>query len=66
MLGGIPPTSIELFGPAKNQLMPESSISDLEIQNDAVLYMILKKEGSDSWEEIDVKPFEAPGDEAKA
>ena len=46
--------------------MPESSISDLEIQNDAVLYMILKKEGSDSWEEIDVKPFEAPGDEAKA
>ena len=46
--------------------MDMSSISDLEIPNDSIIYMTLKKEGSDTFEDIDVQPFAPPGEESKA
>ena len=55
-----------LFGPTKSELMDMSSISDLEIPNDSIIYMTLKKEGSDTFEDIDVQPFAPPGEESKA
>jgi len=32
------------------ELVDMATVGDLEIANDAVLFMVLKKDGSDSWE----------------
>ena len=35
------------------------TLAEQKIENDSLLYMVYKKEGSDEWEEIDVgKPVE--------
>ena len=38
----------------------DTAFVDNFVESDAVLYMILKKEGSESWEEIDVAEAQKP------
>lgn len=68
----VPPSTCGLFiykdvdgAPKEVELMDLSTIGDQEIQNDAVLLLALKKDGSDAYEKVDVDKFSAPGDEAK-
>ena len=50
----------------ERELIDLASVSDVEITSDAVLYVVLKRDGSDAWEEIDIEPFEGvEGGDAK-
>mmetsp|Transcript_15064 Transcript_15064/g.45601 ORF Transcript_15064/g.45601 Transcript_15064/m.45601 type:complete len:105 (-) Transcript_15064:117-431(-) len=55
-------SSIKLFT-AKDDAGSEfqdTAYVDTFVDNDAVLYMVLKKDGSDAWEEVDVDDVPAP------
>eukprot|EP00631_Chrysoreinhardia_giraudii_P006688 CAMPEP_0197423460 /NCGR_PEP_ID=MMETSP1170-20131217/21810_1 /TAXON_ID=54406 /ORGANISM="Sarcinochrysis sp, Strain CCMP770" /LENGTH=99 /DNA_ID=CAMNT_0042950883 /DNA_START=27 /DNA_END=326 /DNA_ORIENTATION=- len=53
----VPATSIKLFTStdASGGDLQDGASVDNFVENDAVLYMILKKDGSDAWEDIDVE-----------
>mmetsp|Transcript_19800 Transcript_19800/g.61024 ORF Transcript_19800/g.61024 Transcript_19800/m.61024 type:complete len:100 (+) Transcript_19800:99-398(+) len=58
----VPATSVRLFTTpdmATGETV-DTAFVDNFVESDAVLYMILKKEGSESWEEIDVAEAQKP------
>mmetsp|Transcript_21447 Transcript_21447/g.25354 ORF Transcript_21447/g.25354 Transcript_21447/m.25354 type:complete len:98 (-) Transcript_21447:244-537(-) len=63
---GVPPSYVGLFTENEVELMDLSTVSDLEIANDSVLYMVMKKDGGETFEKIDVEKFSPPGDEARS
>lgn len=63
-INNVPPSSVLLMeGESKRELADLASVSDSEIMNDAVLYLVLKKE-SGAWEEVNISPFEGISGEA--
>lgn len=64
---GVSPSLVGLFNTEKVEYNELSTIADLEIKNDAVLYLVLKKDGGgDSYEPFEVEKFSPPGEDAKA
>lgn len=56
------------FLPQKRELVDLATVSDQEIKNDDVIYMVFMKEGAGGWEELQVDqllPF-GDGDQAAA
>ena len=52
----VPTTDIKFFIDELGEVQVDDNktLKDQKIENDMVLYMILKKEGSDEWEEVEV------------
>ncbi|CAM9336869.1 unnamed protein product [Heterosigma akashiwo] len=42
-----------------DELVDLATVGDRELQNDQVIYMVTKKEGTDSWEEIEIETFDS-------
>eukprot|EP00617_Octactis_speculum_P013465 CAMPEP_0185763188 /NCGR_PEP_ID=MMETSP1174-20130828/22145_1 /TAXON_ID=35687 /ORGANISM="Dictyocha speculum, Strain CCMP1381" /LENGTH=103 /DNA_ID=CAMNT_0028445199 /DNA_START=13 /DNA_END=324 /DNA_ORIENTATION=- len=64
-INNVPPSSVLLIeGETKRELADLASVSDSEIENDAVLFLVLKKE-SGAWEQVDLVPFEGISGEAE-
>mmetsp|Transcript_13854 Transcript_13854/g.18500 ORF Transcript_13854/g.18500 Transcript_13854/m.18500 type:complete len:106 (+) Transcript_13854:76-393(+) len=58
----VPASSIKLFASKDESVgdLQDTAFLDSFIENDAVLYMILKQENSEAWEEIEVDDFKQP------
>ncbi|OQR95435.1 hypothetical protein THRCLA_22140 [Thraustotheca clavata] len=53
------PGQVQLWHTNKQkELLDVGTVSDQELENDAIVYMCLKKENSDQWEEIQVTKIE--------
>jgi len=48
-----------------NQLDNDKSVSDSKIENDNVVYLVYKKEGSNDWEDVEVQKPKATEEEKK-
>eukprot|EP00640_Fibrocapsa_japonica_P005285 CAMPEP_0113941342 /NCGR_PEP_ID=MMETSP1339-20121228/7281_1 /TAXON_ID=94617 /ORGANISM="Fibrocapsa japonica" /LENGTH=102 /DNA_ID=CAMNT_0000945457 /DNA_START=91 /DNA_END=399 /DNA_ORIENTATION=+ /assembly_acc=CAM_ASM_000762 len=61
------PSCIALYAtPDKSkELVDMATVGDQQIENDSVIYMVTKKEGTESWEEIDVENFDGAKGEEK-
>ncbi|CAK4137216.1 unnamed protein product [Aphanomyces euteiches] len=45
---------MDLIRSKQKELLDAATVADQEIENDAIIYLCLKKENSDAWEEIQV------------
>mmetsp|Transcript_28738 Transcript_28738/g.37718 ORF Transcript_28738/g.37718 Transcript_28738/m.37718 type:complete len:104 (+) Transcript_28738:54-365(+) len=41
-----------------DELVDLATVGDRELQNDQVIYMVTKKEGTESWEDIEIETFD--------
>ncbi|OQR86242.1 hypothetical protein ACHHYP_10815 [Achlya hypogyna] len=58
IIGVAGPGQVQLWHPNKKELLDVATVADQELENDAVIYLCLKKENSEQWEEIQVAKLE--------
>lgn len=51
-----------LFGEQKREFVDLATVSDQEVKNDDVVYLVFAKEGSGGWEDVNVEVLKPLGE----